>query len=191
MNQSPERTGMMTEGEAYQENAPFYRLLATKYDQEKEIIGIQILKDHPQIATLEWPGPDKQGSPVVRGSTALHYAANDGKLNLIRELVHFGADVNACNASWYWSVFSWVANNVRVEAIRLLLNLGASANSLHCLHVAAWGGSARGHGKENEYAAALKIALESGNIGTIKYLTSIGAEATEADWTNNIPTERF
>jgi len=47
MNQSPERTGMMTEGEAYQENAPFYRLLATKYDQEKEIIGIQILKDHP------------------------------------------------------------------------------------------------------------------------------------------------
>jgi len=70
---------------------------------------------------------------------------------------------------------------VRVEAIRLLLNLGASANSLHCLHAAAWGGSARGQGKESEYAAALKIALESGNMGAIKYLTSIGAEATEAD----------
>ena len=97
---------MMEENQAYQENSPFYKLLATKYDQEKEMIGIQILKDHPEIATLEWPGPDNQGSPFVKGSTDLHYAANDGKLNLIRELVRFDADVNARNANWYRSVLS-------------------------------------------------------------------------------------
>lgn len=90
---------MTEENQVYHANDPFYKLLATKYDQEKEALGIQILNDHPQIATLEWLGPDEQGSPFVRGSTALHYAANDGKLNLVRELVRFGADVNASNAN--------------------------------------------------------------------------------------------
>ena len=194
----------MTEAnQVYHENDPFYKLLDTKYDQEKEALGIQILNEHPQFAALEWPGPDEQGSPFVRGSTALHYAANDGKLNLVRELVRFGADVNASNANWYRSVLSWAANNARVDAIHLLLSLGASANSLDCLHAAAWGGSARGQGKEDQYAAALKIlveaganpndsrhyknrtplkiALASGNTGAITYLTSIGAEATETE----------
>ena len=158
---------MTQENQVHHENDPFYKLLATKYDQEKEALGIQILNDHSQIATLEWVGPDEQGNPFVRGSTALHYAAN----------------------------------NARVDTIHLLLSLGASANSLDCLHAAAWGGSARGEGKEDQYAAVLKIlveaganpndsrhyknrtplkiALESGNTGAITYLTSIGAEATE------------
>ncbi len=193
----------MKESETYPVNSPFYRLLATKYDKDKETIGIQILKDHSEIATFEWPGPDNEGSPFVKGSTALHYAANDGKLNLIQELVHFGADVNACNANWYRSVLSWAANNARVDAIRLLLGLGASANSLHCLHAAAWGGSARGKGEEEVYAetlqilveagadpndprhykskTSLKIALESDNAGAIEYLTSIGAVAIQID----------
>ena len=194
----------MTEAnQVYHENDPFYKLLDTKYDQEKEALGIQILNEHPQFAALEWPGPDEQGSPFVRGSTALHYAANDGKLNLVRELVRFGADVNASNANWYRSVLSWAANNARVDAIRLLLSLGASANSLDCLHAAAWGGSAKGQGKEDQYATSLKIlveagtnpndsrhyknrtplkiALASGNTGAITYLTSIGAEATETE----------
>ena len=198
-----DREKMTEANQVYHENDPFYKLLDTKYDQEKEALGIQILNEHPQFAALEWPGPDEQGSPFVRGSTALHYAANDGKLNLVRELVRFGADVNASNASWYRSVLSWAANNARVDTIRLLLSLGASANSLDCLHAAAWGGSARGQGKEDQYAAALKIlveaganpndsrhyknrtplkiALESGNTGAITYLTSIGAEATETE----------
>ena len=59
---------MTQENQVYHENDPFYKLLATKYDQEKEALGILILNDHPQIATLEWPGPDEQGSPFVRGS---------------------------------------------------------------------------------------------------------------------------
>ena len=63
----------------YDEDSPFYKLLATKYKSEEEDLGIAILQSHPEIAKLEWPSPDEGGQPFVKGSTALHYAANDGK----------------------------------------------------------------------------------------------------------------
>jgi len=181
----------------YAEDTPFYRLLATKYVADREPEAIEILNGHPELAQLEWPGPDSQGQPFVKGSTALHYAANDGKLGLIRRLVSCGADVNASNASWFRSVLSWAGNNARLEAIQLLLENGARSDSLDALHAAAWGGSACGKEKEREYADTLKllieagadandrrhdrqrtplaVALESGNTGAIEFLRSIGA----------------
>lgn len=183
----------------YSESSPFYRLLATKYDPNGEQVAIEILNASPEIATLEWPGPDEKGQPFVKGSTALHYAANDGKLQLMRRLIELGADVNASNACWFRSVLSWAANNARVAAIRLLLEKGASPNSLDALHAAAWGGSNRGRGSEQQYAESLKVlveagadvndrrhpnnrtplalALESGNIEAIDFLRSLNARA--------------
>ena len=180
---------------SYTEDSPFYQLLATKYAVEREEEALEILNEHPEIARLEWPGPDSKGQPFVKGSTALHYAANDGKRRLILRLIECGADVNASNASWFRSVLSWAANNARVEAIRFLLEHGARPDSLDALHAAAWGGSARGKG--NEYADSLKllieagadvndrrhssnrtplgVALESGNTGAIEFLRSLGA----------------
>src|SRR5919108_423662 len=75
-------------------------------------------KLHPVL----WPrnarsGPDSKGEPFVKGSTALHYAANDGKLKLVRRLIEGGADPNASNACWFRSVLSWAANNARIETI--------------------------------------------------------------------------
>jgi ankyrin repeat protein len=179
----------------YTEDTPFYQLLATKYVAEREWEAIEILNKHPDIAQLEWPGPDSHGQPFVKGSTALHYAANDGKLRLIRRLIDCGADVNASNACWFRSVLSWAANNARLETIRFLLEHGARPDSLDVLHAAAWGGSACGKGKE--YADTLKllieagadandrrhcnnrtplaVALESGNTGAIEFLRSLGA----------------
>ena len=183
---------------SYTEDSPFYQLLATKYAVEREEEALEILNEHPEIARLEWPGPDSKGQPFVKGSTALHYAANDGKRRLILRLIECGADVNASNASWFRSVLSWAANNARVEAIRFLLEHGARPDSLDALHAAAWGGSARGKGKE--YADSLKllieagadvndrrhssnrtplgVALESGNTGAIEFLRSLGAAET-------------
>src|SRR6185436_16675449 len=151
--------------------------------------------NHPEIAQLEWPGPDSKGQPFVKGSTALHYAANDGKVRLIGRLIECGADVNASNACWFRSVLSWAANNARCETIGFLLEHGARPNSLDALHAAAWGGS--DHGKVGKYADALKllieagadmndrrhcnnrtplgVALESGNTGAVEFLRSIGA----------------
>jgi ankyrin repeat protein len=184
----------------HDENSPFYRLLATKYQPDREAAAIAILEAHREIARLEWPGPAERGQPFVAGATALHYAANDGKNALVLKLLEYGADVNASNAQWYRSVLSWAANNARVSTVHLLLEHGADPKSLDALHAAAWGGSARGQGAEKEYAETLRIlieagadkndrrycegktplavALESGNRGAIDYLTSIGAAAS-------------
>jgi ankyrin repeat protein len=181
----------------YTPDTPFYRLLATKYDPAREQEAITMLDQSPELARLEWPGPDNGGQPFVEGSTALHYAANDGKLELARKLIAYGADVNASKARWFRSVLSWAANNARIEAIQLLLSHGATADSLDALHAAAWGGSDRGQGREAEYAETLRllveagadpndrrhrnnltplaVALESGNTGAIEYLRSLHA----------------
>jgi ankyrin repeat protein len=181
----------------YTEDTPFYRLLATKYAAEREQEAIEILDKAPELARLEWPGPDAEGQPFVKGSTALHYAANDGKLRLVRKLIEYGTDVNASNACWFRSVLSWAANNAQIETIEVLLAQGAKPDSLDALHAAAWGGSACGKGKEREYAEALKllveagadvndrrhcrnqtplgVAIESGNSGAIEFLRSIQA----------------
>ena len=181
----------------YDEDSPFYKLLATKYKEEEEDLGIAIVESHPEIATLEWPGPDEEGQPFIKGSTALHYAANDGKDRLVLKLLEHGADINASNANWYRSVLSWAANNARISTIRLLLENGADADSLDAVHAAAYGGSACGEGEEQEYAESLGIliesgadmndrrhylnqtplgiALKSGNKGAIEYLSGIGA----------------
>jgi hypothetical protein len=186
-----------SKGMRYTEDTPFYRLLATKYDAEREQEAIEILDKAPEIAQLEWPGPDRSGHPFVKGSTALHYAANDGKLRLVRKLIEYGADVNASNACWFRSVLSWAANNARIETIKSLLAQGAKPDSFDALHAAAWGGSACGKGKEREYADTLKllleagadlndrrhhknqtplaVALESGNTGAIEFLRSLQA----------------
>ena len=56
----------------YPEDTPFHRLLATRYAPEREGEAIRILELNPEIARLEWPGPDLEGKPFVKGSTALH-----------------------------------------------------------------------------------------------------------------------
>lgn len=93
-------------------------------------------------------------------------------------------------------MLAWAANNARLEAVRLLLARGARPDSLDAVHAAAWGGSARGRGKEQGYADVLKllldagadvndrryctgqtplaVALESGNVGAIEFLRSAG-----------------
>jgi ankyrin repeat protein len=146
----------------YTEDTPFYRLLATKYEVDRELEAIEILNKHPDIAQLEWPGPDGEGQPFVKGSTALHYAANDGKLRLIQRLIDCGADINASSARWFRSVLAWAANNARLGTIRFLLEHGARPDSLDALHAAAWGGSTCGKGKEQEYAESLKLLIEAG-----------------------------
>ncbi len=165
-------------------------------DREEEAIAI--LNKHPELATEEWQGPDEQGQPFVRGSTPLHYAANDGKLTLMTLLIDLGANVNACNANWYATPLSWAANNARIEAMKLLLENGASIHSANAVHAAANGGSSCGSDTSKDYVQALRLlheqgadindkvfrdrltplglALESGNTAAIEYLRSVGAK---------------
>src|SRR5688500_9235243 len=88
----------------YREDSPFYRLLATKYESEREQEALEILNKAPEPARLAWLDSDHNGEPFVKGSTALHYAANGGKLTLAQTLIDYGADVNASYARWFRSV---------------------------------------------------------------------------------------
>ena len=181
----------------YSEATPFHQLLATRYDPDREQEAIDLLDRSPDLARLEWPVED---DTFIPGSTALHYAANDGKVRLVRRLIAHGADVNASNAHWFRSVLAWAANNARLETIRVLLAHGARADSLDAMHAAAWGGSARGRGHEPEYADTLRllldagadlndrrhrdhmtplaVALKSGNAGAVDFLRSRQAAET-------------
>ncbi|MEM7383477.1 MAG: ankyrin repeat domain-containing protein [Verrucomicrobiota bacterium] len=143
-------------------DSPFYRALATKYDPNREKEALEILEAHPEIATLEWPGPDEGGQPFIKGSTLLHYAANDGKLRLMARLVELGADVNASKANWYRSVLAWAGNNARLDAIAWLLEHGADPNSLDALHAPAWGGSTGGEDESIDYPAAIEMLVNAG-----------------------------
>lgn len=185
---------------SYDVKSPFYRLLATKYKHEEEALGISIVEAHPEIAKSTWEGPDKQGQPFVKGSTGLHYAANDGKNQLVLKLLEHGADINANRANWYRSVLSWAANNAQISTIKLLITNGADPTSLDAMHAAAFGGSSCGEGQSEEYAETLQIlieagadmndrrhyqnqtplgiAIKSGNSGAISYLRGIGAVET-------------
>jgi ankyrin repeat protein len=176
---------------------PFARLMSTKYNPDREDEAIAILKEHPQIAKQMWDGPSDNGRPFVTGSTALHYAANDGKLRLVKLLIDSGADVNAHQARWYATPLSWAANNARLEAIELLLAHGADVNGPNVLHAAAYGGSSCGKDDTKPYVEALKllvargadinsrryfnnmtplaVAIDSGNKRAADYLRSLGA----------------
>ena len=116
----------------------------------------------------------------------------------MQKLIELNADVNADKANWYRSVLSWAANNARLDAIRLLLDSGASATSLNAVHAAAFGGSSCGADEAKDYPAALKLlldagaeindrrfhdnwtplqtAIDSGNTRAVEFLRSAGAE---------------
>jgi ankyrin repeat protein len=179
---------------------PFARLMATKYNPDREDEAIAILQEHPEIAKEEWRGPSDNGRPFVTGSTALHYAANDGKIRLMKLLIEHGADVNAWKSTWYAVPLAWAANNARLEAINLLLDHGADVNGPNVLHAAAYGGSSCGQDETKPYIEAIKlliarganinsrryykemtplaVAIDSGNEKAADYLRSLGALET-------------
>ena len=154
--------------------------LSAKYDPNCEQEAIEILQKCPNLATEMWLGPDNNGDPFVYGSTALHYTANDGKITSMRQLIEFGADVNA-----------------HIGAIRLLLASGGNINGASIVHAAACGGSSCGSDETKDYLGTLKflhdngadmnsqifrdkltplsLAIERGNKKAQEFLQSIGA----------------
>lgn len=136
--------------------------LDTRYDPAREDEAWEVLRACPALASATFDAEDASDGKAIPGSTALHYAANDGRLALIRELLALGADVNAAGAEWYRTPLSWAANNARVQAIDLLLEQGADPTSLDALHAAAWGGSRKGQGREADYRDAIERLVAAG-----------------------------
>ena len=67
---------------------------------------------------------------AMGGMTALMFAAREGHLDVVRQLVDSGAEVNAVNGSDGMSVLTLAIVNGRLDIARLLLERGASPNVL-------------------------------------------------------------
>ncbi len=72
-------------------------------------------------ASIVDPGKEakRKGIPVPSLET---------KLEIVRELLEFGADVNAANA-WGGTALQWAADDGRVEVVNVLINAGADVNA--------------------------------------------------------------
>ncbi|OCB12738.1 hypothetical protein A5717_15965 [Mycolicibacterium porcinum] len=64
------------------------------------------------------------------GRTALHYAAVDDKLDVLRELIRQGADVNAKEDAG-WTPLHFAANQGNLQIAEELIRAGADVNAIN------------------------------------------------------------
>jgi ankyrin repeat protein/catechol 2,3-dioxygenase-like lactoylglutathione lyase family enzyme len=94
-----------------------------------------LLQAAPELARM--PDPKAQ----YGGWTALHAAARDGRLDVVRLLLAHGADPNAREAGDNTYPLHWAAAHRHVEVVRALLDAGGDphgAGDLHELDAIGW-----------------------------------------------------
>lgn len=122
-----------------------------------------ILKQHPEFATMQWD----QSGQWIEGSTALHWAAHDGQLDLVRQLLELGANVNADQADWWCRPIDWAADSGNAEVVSYLIEQGAGFKGdkwSNCtpLHVVAQGGSTNGKRDPEAYQQTTEVLIQAG-----------------------------
>ncbi len=71
------------------------------------------------------------------GWTALHYAACDGHLDVVKFLISIGSDVNARN-KWGNRALYWAAMYGHLGVVKFLISAGADANARDHIGHTAW-----------------------------------------------------
>ncbi|MDO8587650.1 MAG: ankyrin repeat domain-containing protein [Armatimonadota bacterium] len=137
------------------------------------------------------------------GTTPIHVAAADGRMELLWVLVSFGADIDAATIAEQTTPLMYAAANGREELVRTLVGLGASVNNVDkfrrwstALHQAAGGGSRRicefliASGADVNArvfinsATPLHIAAQYGRTEVVELLISSGANVNAASAAN-------
>ncbi len=150
--------------------------------------AIKILKHNPELATLTWKGK----SSSIPGSTALHWAAHNGHLELVKILLELGADINANEADWWCRPIDWAADSGKYEVVQYLMLNGADFGGdkwSNCtpLHVVAQGGSSNGKDRSLEYQKTTEILIYGGaEVNAIAKYGGQPPEMTPLDDAQNV-----
>ena len=110
----------------------------------------------------------------LSGWTALMVAALDGDINILKLLLELGADVNAVSDSSGWSALASPVARNHSECVQLLIQSGAGVNVIsNPLEIdnTVW-----------EKNSLLGVAVDIGNIETIKLLLQGGAHTDGVSW---------
>lgn len=136
------------------------------------------------------------------GRTALHVAAKNGKLYVVKYLISKGIDINSRDEADWTPLMSAVYGG-ELNTVRYLIDIGADINakSRLCstsLHFAADSGEldivkclvfkgANINAKNIDCRTPLHFAADNGNLSVIKYLIRKGADINAEDEYANIP----
>lgn len=136
------------------------------------------------------------------GRTALHVAAKNGKLYVVKYLISKGIDINSRDEAEWTPLMSAVYGG-ELNTVRYLIDVGADINakSRLCstsLHFAADSGEldivkclvfkgANVNAKNIDCRTPLHFAADNGNLSVIKYLIRKGADINAEDEYANIP----
>jgi ankyrin repeat protein len=153
--------------------------IAAKSNQIEDVISfLEKDKKYAKIST-------------VNNQTALHLAANNGNLELVKLLIEKGADVNA-KTNDDATPLHVAANNDNLELVKLLIENDADVNAktnkgATPLHMAAVNGhfdiakllienDAKVNEKTNDDATPLHVAANNGNLELVKLLIENDAD---------------
>ena len=132
-------------------------------DADKTKKATKLLTKENKLATTIWKGDSKW----IKGSTALHWAAHRGNLDIVIKLVELGADVNANKADWWCRPIDWASDSGRYKVVEYLLKNGAIYSGdrwSNCtpLHAVAQGGSSNGRRRSKDFRKTAKVLIEFG-----------------------------
>lgn len=107
---------------------------------------------------------DVNDAATVDGLTALHYAAQNGSLDIIQFLVEHGADISAQDYEQSRSVIHFAAENGDIECIKYLTEHGADLQD-----------------KDVNGATAFHYAVMANNLEAVKYFVTKKLDYTAKD----------
>ena len=90
-------------------------------------------------------------------TTALHSAASEGHLEVVKYLVEQGADINATTSRYGWTVLHYAATWGQLAVVRYLVEQGADVNA-----------------KDSDGDTARGLAEMFGHTAVARYLRSVG-----------------
>lgn len=104
------------------------------------------------------------------GNTALHYAANEGKLEVAKELINKGANVNAKGSGNDWTPLHSAVYGAHKDLVKLLLDKKADPNAVTTTQ---W--------------TAMHSAASEGQVPIISLLLDAGANINAANFSGKTP----